>query len=214
MWLFSHIGPNDDDLKINFTHAFDMLNHRGPDYSNIYESSNMILGHKRLSIIDINDRSNQPYTDGKNFLLYNGEIYNFKSLKKSLAEKYKCTFITEGDTEVLFNGLKKEGIEFINKIDGMFSFCYINRKGEDFLARDKFGQKPLFYGFKDEALVVGSELVPLTNFLKQFLTINIESAKEYLKYGSSIAPLTFYNEIYQVMPSEFIEIDLPLQKSK
>lgn len=207
--FLGQIGPIDKDSKEDFIHAFDLLNHRGPDSSNIYQSSNMILGHKRLSIIDINERSNQPFTDGKNFLLYNGEIYNFRSLRKYLANKYKYTFNTEGDTEVLFYGLKEEGIRFIERIDGMFSFCYVDKESKVFLARDEFGQKPLFYGFKDKVFVTGSELIPLVQiFKKDFLTINIRSAKIYLKYGATIAPSTIYNEIFQVSPGESIEIDL------
>ena len=80
--FLAQIGSVEKDSKDRFRLAFDMISHRGPDNSNIFESKNFLLGHKRLSIIDIDERSNQPFTDGKNFLLYNGEIYNFQSLKK------------------------------------------------------------------------------------------------------------------------------------
>jgi asparagine synthase (glutamine-hydrolysing) len=203
------IGAYDQKQKALFVDAFDSINHRGPDSSNIFESDKFLLGHKRLSIIDINSRSDQPFSDGENFLLYNGEIYNYQKLKEKLVKKYRCTFITEGDTEVLFHGLKNEGIDFLQKIDGMFSFCFVTSKGETILARDQYGQKPLFYGFdKCNNLVLGSELSSLVKLLqKKSLSKNEHAFIKYFQFGASIAPLTFYNELSQVCAGEAIIID-------
>ncbi len=211
--FLAQIGSVEKDSKDRFRLAFDMISHRGPDNSNIFESKNFLLGHKRLSIIDIDERSNQPFTDGKNFLLYNGEIYNFHSLKKFINEKYHYNFKTESDTEVLFIGLKLEGLNFIERIDGMYAFCFISEDNQMHLARDHFGQKPLFYGINDKHFVVGSELISLLKiFNRDVLTINSEAIEGYLQYGASIAPNTFYTEILQVIPGEAITIDLSTYK--
>lgn len=203
------IGKINKKIKKKFVSAFNKLNHRGPDNSKIILRKNLILGHKRLSIIDIEKRSNQPFSDGKSFLLYNGEIYNFKYLKKLLKKKFNHNFKTEGDTEVLFYGLKFEGKNFLKRIDGMFAFCFISENKHALLARDNFGQKPLFYSLKNKDFIAGSELIPILNmFTKDNLSINKFVIRQYLQFGASIAPNTFYNEINQVLPGEVISINL------
>ena len=210
------IGTHNQKQKDNFMLSFDSINHRGPDSSNVFESDDLLLGHKRLAIIDLDPRSDQPFTDGEYFLLYNGEIYNYQKLKKYLVTEYESAFLTEGDTEVLFEGLKNEGIDFLQKIDGMFSLCFVTPKRDVILARDQFGQKPLFYGFgKHNKIILGSELNPLVKFVKKpSLSKNHEAFNKYFQFGASIAPLTFYNEIKQVCAGEAIIIGSSGKKVK
>lgn len=122
------------------------LFHRGPDSQRILKTANSLLAFSRLKIIDFNDRSMQPMisSDKKHILLFNGEIYNYKELKNKLREKY--LFKTESDTEVLLAMLKIYGYKCIEEINGMFAFCYFDvEKNTYILARDRFGQKPLYY---------------------------------------------------------------------
>jgi asparagine synthase (glutamine-hydrolysing) len=202
------VGVYDKQLKDKFMLTFDSINHRGPDSSGVCESDNFLLGHKRLSIIDLNSRSNQPFSDGTSWLLYNGEIYNYQDLREELSADYGCSFHTDGDTEVLFYGLNYEGVQFLSKIDGMFAIFFMSIKGEVILARDQFGQKPLFYGFnRHNNLVLGSELLPILDLIgTKDLSINRGAFNKYFQFGASIAPSTFYNEVHQVCAGEAVTI--------
>ena len=121
------IKPLDTNLKIKISKVDKFLNQRGPDFSNFILGKNFFFKHWRLKIQDLDDRSNQPFSNSKANLLYNGEIYNFKNLKKN--NKFNLKFNTTGDTEVLFKYLNKYGIEkTIKEIDGMFSFMYQEKK--------------------------------------------------------------------------------------
>jgi len=206
------VGENTSNIQKNFENAFETINHRGPDSSEIYRSEKYLLGFKRLAIIDLDGRSNQPYTDGENFLLFNGEIYNYKDLKKNLITDFGCRFDTAGDAEVLFNGLKYKGEKFLREIDGMFALCFISNNGDILLARDKFGQKPLFYYIdKNKNLVFGSELGSIIKFLgKDSLEINEDGFLYYFQYGASIAPDTFFKGLMQVVPGEFVRLNSQL----
>ena len=198
-----------EDIQDNFLYAFDSINHRGPDSSKIHSSENLLLGFKRLAIIDLDIRSNQPFSDGTNFLLFNGEIYNYQVLKDELIKDYGCHFNTSGDTEVLFNGLICKGEDFLEEIDGMFALCFINKDKEIILARDKYGQKPLFFNIDHNLnLTFGSELASIIKFLgKNSFEINDYAFLNYFQYGASIAPQTFYKGLMQVVPGETIKID-------
>jgi asparagine synthase (glutamine-hydrolysing) len=207
------VGSNVIDIEQNFKNAFETINHRGPDSSEIYQSEKYLLGFKRLAIIDLERRSNQPYSDGKNFLLFNGEIYNYKNLKQNLITDFGCHFTTTGDTEVLFNGLKYKGEEFLKEIDGMFALCFISDAGEILLARDRFGQKPLFYNIdQNNNLVFGSELGSIIKFLgKHSLEVNENTFSSYFQYGASVAPNTFFKDLMQVVPGKFIRFNSQLE---
>jgi len=117
-----------------------------------------------------------------------------------------------GDTEVLFNGLKYKGEEFLKEIDGMFALCFISNNGDILLARDKFGQKPLFYYLDQEKnLVFGSELGSIIKFLgKGSLEVNEDAFSCYFQYGASIAPDTFFKGLMQVVPGEFVRLNSQL----
>ena len=133
--------------------------HRGPDAGNVLEiiDSRGILGHRRLSIIDLNERSNQPMDleNGIFAITYNGEIYNYENLKQELSYQFK----TASDTEVLLAGLSQQGISFINKCNGMFAFGFWNNiKKELILCRDRLGIKPLYYYCDGEKVIFSSEI--------------------------------------------------------
>ena len=137
-----------------------LLVHRGPDSQNYFKIDKLQIGHTRLSIID-KQKSNQPMISDKgNILAFNGEILNFKELKKKYFKGIK--FKSNGDTEVLLKGLELIGIEFLKEVRGFFAFAfYLKSKKELILARDHFGIKPLYYYKNDKNLVFSSEISPI-----------------------------------------------------
>ena len=140
--------------------------HRGPDQKNIFQNSLGIFGFLRLKIIDLSDRSNQPLLskDNKIQLIYNGEIYNFKELKKYFPQSQ---FYSEGDGEIIIHLYEKFGISFIDKIKGMYSICIIDlRKNKVFLIRDRFGIKPLYYSKKNNKIYFSSEIKGLSDKMR------------------------------------------------
>ncbi len=133
--------------------------HRGPDFTSAWESDAMSFGHNRLSIIDVSSGSNQPMVsrDNSHVFTYNGEIYNFKELKRELENDYK--FSTEGDTEVILAAYKKWGSKMLERFNGIYAIAIWDKNKEElFLARDKFGVKPLYYYQDGEKFFFSSEI--------------------------------------------------------
>jgi len=195
----------DTNLKIKISKVDKFLNQRGPDFSNFILGKNFFFKHWRLKIQDLDDRSNQPFSNSKANLLYNGEIYNFKNLKKN--NKFNFKFNTTGDTEVLFKYLNKYGIEkTIKEIDGMFSFMYQEKKSNKvFLVRDRFGQKPLYYYLNEKIFIFSSEIKPIIFFINNETHVDKDKLKDYLYnnlyFGSKD---TLFNNIKQVLPGSYI----------
>ncbi len=132
--------------------------HRGPDGSHISELNDITLGHNRLSIIDVREVANQPFVsdDGRFIIVYNGELYNFKELKKELSQ---YTYKTDSDTEVLLNSYRTWGSDCVNRFNGIFAFgIWDTEKKELFLARDQFGVKPLYYAMHNGQFIFSSEI--------------------------------------------------------
>ena len=123
------------------------LSHRGPDNENYFETENLSLGFSRLSIIDLNSRSNQPMKTSNNefIIVFNGEIYNYLEIRKELTQFFK--FDTTGDTEVLLNAYRHWGTDCLNRIKGMFSFCIMTRKKIYFFVQEIISVKNPFFIF-------------------------------------------------------------------
>ena len=160
------------------------INYRGPDNFSTwidYEDE-VALAHNRLSIIDLDSRANQPMFDqAKNFIIvFNGEIYNFHNLKKEITQIYKNTdhfkWKTNSDTEVLLQGIALFGVEeFVKKIEGMFSFALWDiKKKELTLCKDRFGEKPLYYGQQNNLFFFTSDLNVLRHnkLIKRVISFN------------------------------------------
>jgi asparagine synthase (glutamine-hydrolysing) len=184
-----------------FKAALNTINHRGPDHQGTYRDPEFVFGHTRLSILDLDPRSNQPMLldDGKYVLTFNGEIYNFHDIKNELA-KEGVTFKTESDTEVILLGYRAWGMEkFLEKASGMFAFALVDKKQSKlFLVRDRFGKKPLFYHFGERSLGFSSELAPLFKYFPKFklspsgldsyLTLNFSPSNDHLVQGIQSIP--------------------------
>ena len=141
------IGRRQIINKLKFIKALNSLHSRGPDNTDYYFSKTCYLGHKRLSIIDLSKKASQPMMDksGRYIIVYNGEIYNFKNLKREL-DQDNINWITNTDTEVVLYSYIKWGNKCLNKFEGMFSFAIFDKKHDSiFAARDRMGVKPFFY---------------------------------------------------------------------
>ncbi|NTV24023.1 MAG: asparagine synthase (glutamine-hydrolyzing) [Nanoarchaeota archaeon] len=170
------------------------LKHRGPDHSSVYVDEDMTLGYTRLSIIDLAGGNQPIYSeDGTILVFFNGEIYNYAELKEQL-EKKGHRFATESDTEVLVHGYEEWGKLVLSKLNGMFAFAlYDIKKKELFLARDRLGEKPLYYIHTKKMFAFASEMKALLPFIEKkeideaslawFLTMRYSSREETMIKG-------------------------------
>ena len=185
------------------------LNHRGPDDESYLETEKISLGFSRLSIIDLNSRSNQPMSIANKELIivFNGEIYNYLEIKKELSKFYE--FKTLGDTEVLLHAYKHWGINCLDKIKGMFSFCiYDQKKNILFCSRDHFGQKPFYYFFDGKSFAFSSELRSLIKFPKVIKKLNIDAITKYFHYDAFVGDDTIIDNCFKLKPARYLIYDL------
>lgn len=184
------------------------LHHRGPDAQTIRQYGPALLGHTRLKIIDTSDASNQPFEtrNGSTKLVYNGECYNFNTIKTKLEQKYRTTFRTRGDTEVLATLLEKEGIKGLNRVNGMFAFAHWdNKQNRLTLARDRLGIKPLYYVKIRNAFHFASEFRALLDVLPS-RGICLKTVSEYLAFQSVRGSDTLHPKIKKLLPGEYLII--------
>ena len=202
------IGNINENKLSKIKNMASMLFHRGPDKSRIVKSKDSLLAFSRLKIIDFSDKAMQPMVsnDKKHVLVFNGEIYNYKELKLKIGNKYN--FKTRSDTEVLLAMLKLYGHSCLNDINGMFAFCLYDLENNNYmLARDRFGQKPLYYSKNDGSIYFSSEIKALlvAGIIRE---PNLESISEYLSYGSlDSKDTTWFKNITQVKAGEILFID-------
>ena len=188
----------------------DSLVHRGPDDDGYFinEDKNLGLGFRRLSIIDLSTGAQPMSSKDKNqTIVYNGEIYNYLDLKKSLIkEGYK--FQTKSDTEVILNGYRRWGYDVVNKLRGMFAFAIWDEiKGSLFLARDRIGIKPLYF-YKKNKFTFASEIKSLLQAPGITKDINEEALYDYLTVAVAPAPNTLFKDIYKLEPGHFLKVNL------
>lgn len=189
--------------------------HRGPDGSAVIFGKYFSLGFNRLSIIDLNKRAMQPFisADKKKILVFNGEIYNYKKIKNKYFSNYK--FRTKSDTEVLMASLERWGINALSKIYGMFAFCYVDQeKNQAYLARDRFGQKPLYFTKSNDGFIFASEI-------KAILSTGINNTPNYseiLRFANfsqyDNGDKTLFKNISQLNSGNYIKYNLKNNKYK
>lgn len=165
--------------------AVEALHHRGPDGNGIFRDGNMVLGHTRLAIIDTSDCAAQPFTsnDGRYTIVFNGEIFNFRELRAEL-EKDGVKFRSQSDTEVLLELYAREKENCLPKLNGFFAFVIYDKNDHSlFMARDRFGEKPLQYYFDTDVLLFGSELKALAAFgIPKTVSVNVLADYLHLNY--------------------------------
>lgn len=189
-----------NNLK-NFKNNLNKISHRGPDNISSISYQNILIGHARLSIIDLNKRSNQPMTSecGNYIISYNGEIYNFKELRLELINQ-GLNLKTNSDTEILLNGYKVYGKNILNQLNGIFSFLIIDKiKNEIFFARDHFGVKPLYYLQNSNNFMISSETRVFENYTKKDEMTKIL----FLSHGYIPSPKTLYEDVLSLKPGHF-----------
>ncbi len=191
-------------LEQNLRRAQAMLTHRGPDESGTWFKDSVGVGHVRLSILDLSG-SRQPMTDpgGRYVLTYNGEIYNYHTLRKELEGKW--TFTTQGDTEVLLAGLIIQGDSFLARIEGMWAFALWDSQTETLLlSRDRMGKKPLFYHGSGEEISCASELPVLATLADCQWQEDLDSTADYLRQGYYLPGTTAYQNVREVLPGHIL----------
>lgn len=184
------------------------LSHRGPDNQHVKILDKCALGHARLSVIDPDPRSNQPFSDatGRYWLVFNGELYNYRELRSKLG-KLGYSFITESDTEVLLHLLIEFGEKALEQLNGFFAFAFYDRDEDKMLlSRDRMGIKPLYFTKQGEQFFFASELRSLLCFpIKKEL--NYDALHLYLQLNYVPAPHTILQHIYKLEPGHLITID-------
>lgn len=209
--IFGVIGK---DLDVDIKKNLDVIKHRGPDDEGYFNDENIILGFRRLSIVDLSNNGHQPMTNENSsvWLVCNGEIYNFQEIKQELLFKHQ--FMSNTDVEVLIHGYEEWGMDgLLKKINGMFAFClYDSVKQESYLVRDRIGKKPLYYYQNKNTISFSSE----TKTFFKLENFNFEINKEAfdLFMGFSYLPNnkeTIINNVHKVPPASYIQIDSSLR---
>jgi asparagine synthase (glutamine-hydrolysing) len=180
------------------------ISFRGPDYTGITKINKLTLGHLRLSILDLDARSHQPMIFENLYIVFNGEIYNYKDLKNELLD-LGHHFKTESDTEVLLIGYKEWGKDVLQKINGMFAFSIYNSKtNKIFSARDRLGVKPFYYYWNNGELEICSQIRPLL----KGKNINEEAVSIFLDCMFIPYPYTIVEDVYKLPSGNYMEINL------
>tara|TARA_R110002111_G_scaffold110212_4_gene169530 strand:+ start:6340 stop:8145 length:1806 start_codon:yes stop_codon:yes gene_type:complete len=192
------------------TNKLNSISFRGPDYTGVKKIEPLTFGHLRLSILDLDPRSNQPMVYENLTIVFNGEIYNYKTIKKELQDlDYK--FNTESDTEVLLIGYKYWGKSILDKINGMFAFSiYDADLNTLFSARDRLGVKPFYYYWEDGKFEICSQIKPMLAGKK----INDDAISMFLDCMFIPSPYTIVESVFKLPPGNFMEIDLNNKKIK
>ena len=209
--------------KERFVSALNTLHHRGPDSRGVHLSEYDIqtnsgilhlhaaFGHQRLSILDLSDRSQQPFIHDGNVFLYNGELYNFRQLGAEL-ENGGIEINTNGDTEVFMKSLLSHGTAALSGFNGMWAFSLFHpTQGSLLISRDRYGKKPLFYYLDETTLCISSNIRAIQRYLGLQLEFTRESLAEYFMYGSmhpGSSTHTHFKHISQFLPGHYYDFDL------
>jgi len=193
--------------KIHVTNATMALEKRGPDFQDIYIDEYVGLGHRRLSIIDTSTVAHQPMWDEtrRYCIIFNGEIFNFKALRNELANKGH-TFVSHSDTEVLLKLVIEEGERCLPKLNGFFAFCVYDKQQQTFfVARDRYGIKPLLYLFDEDKFLFASEMKSILQYGIE-KNLDYASLHTYLQLNYIPAPDTIFTTVKKLMPGCFMKV--------
>ena len=192
------------DQDKNLEKMMTRIHHRGPDGGGTYIDEQVAMGFRRLSIIDL-DHGSQPMTNetGDLIITFNGEIYNYKEIRKELEAKGHI-FANHADTECLVHGYEEYGTDLLSHLRGMFAFVIWDKnKKTMFGARDFFGIKPFYYGIINDQLVYGSEIKSILEHPEYERKVNPQALEQYLTFQYSVLPETFFEGIYKLMPGHY-----------
>jgi asparagine synthase (glutamine-hydrolysing) len=196
--------------KMNMIHlanATRALEKRGPDFQDMYHDQFVGLGHRRLSIIDTSAVANQPMWDesGRYGIVYNGEIFNYRELRKTLEER-GVSFFSQSDTEVLLKLYIYDQENFLNKLNGFFAFCIYDKQEQTFLlARDRYGVKPLLYLYDEDKFLFASEMKAMLEYGIE-KNLDFTSLYTYLQLNYIPAPDTIFQQVKKLSPGHYLKI--------
>lgn len=204
LWDFS----NNLDVGHIVQNMNDSLRHRGPNDQGLWTQNNIALGHRRLSIVDLTNAGHQPMlsTDGRYILVFNGEIYNYKQIANELLNE-GISYYFNNDTSVLLNACTYWGIDkTLKKLNGMFAFGVYDALDKKLIvARDHFGEKPLYYAYKaQQYFCFGSELKALKQCPKIDLTIDPTALNLYLQFNYIPCPYSIYENVKKLFPGHYL----------
>lgn len=203
-----HDNLNPPDLTARIRHGLTRLRHRGPDEHGIVDGACWCAGHQRLSIVDLAE-SHQPMTDASQryWLVYNGEIYNYRQLRSELAALWP--FATNGDTEVVLAGLVSHGEAFLARMEGMWALALWDAQERLLLlSRDRMGKKPLYYEEGTQRFSCASELPALACLSDRDWLEDPDSTADYLRYGFYLPGTTAYRDVHEVLPGHTLHWQL------
>lgn len=189
------------------------ISHRGPDAEGYFEEDSCGFAHRRLSIIDLSRRADQPMisSNERYVIVFNGEIYNFSEIGarlKSLSLPHENVMLkTSSDTEVLLEAFAVHGVDFVHQLNGMFAIAIYDRKtGDLYLFRDRLGIKPLFYYWDGSDLLFASELKAIQQISKIKLTVRSESISSFLHLGFIPAPHSIYTNVFKLESGTWMKV--------
>jgi len=215
---FWSLTPQSDNLAA-LQRMLSVIEHRGPDGKGVWHSANdqVALGHRRLSILDLSPSGAQPMScaSGRFVVTYNGEIYNHLDLRQQL-KSAGCDVAWRGtsDTETLVECIDFWGVEkTLSKLNGMFGLAVFNTESQTLtLARDRLGEKPLYYGWFEGKLVFASEIKSVNAFTEKRLILNSRVLSDYLQFNNIPAPHSIYQNVFKLPPAHFIQFDASLNQ--
>ena len=202
LFAFIKKGPKEFDGKLK-SKILAQLHHRGPDHHHDWEDHLIFLLQTRLKIIDPSDNANQPFLsqDGRYVIIYNGECYNYKSIRKRL-QSLGCIFRTNSDTEVVLNAYIQWGKDFVHHLAGMFSLVIYDKKEQRiFVCRDRLGIKPLYFTETSEGVIFSSEISPLLNFIHR--SVNQNALWSYFNLRFTQGESTMFKNIDEIPPGTY-----------
>lgn len=208
-----------DDLSIAIARMTDNLIHRGPDGEGhwVDHSGRVALGHRRLAILDLTSAGAQPMVSasGRYVIVLNGELYNYRQLKEEL-KTLGCTFISNSDTEVLLEAVEQWGFaEALKKIAGMFALAvYDNQNRRLYLARDRIGEKPIYFGQEDGYFFFASELKALRALTCFTGRVDRNALALFMRYNYIPSPYSIFEGVRKLEPGTYLEIDTDISQFK
>ena len=194
-------APDEQSLRA----AERCLHHRGPDGGGVWREGPVGLVHRRLRVIDLSPAAAQPMSneDGTVQVVFNGEIYNFQSLRDELLTRGH-RFKSQSDTEVLVHGYETWGTELFSRLRGMFALAiWVGRSRQLILARDRFGKKPLYYHAGPRRLIFGSELAVFRSFPDLTLRLRPDSFRQFIEYGYVPGANSILEGVHRLEPGHF-----------
>ncbi len=209
--ILGRVNFKGDEVSIrDLADAASIIGHRGPDGSGQWSEGGCGLAHRRLSVIDLSKHGNQPMlsTNERYLCVFNGEIYNFQELRDEL-NNYSIQWRGASDTEVLLEGWSIWGVELLDKIDGMFAFSIWDKKERKlFIARDRMGEKPLYYHYKTDTIAFGSRPKPIFKLMKNLShKYDNQGLRFFLESGYIPAPYTAHKELKKLPAAHYLIAD-------